>query len=154
MELLREDYLRKRKEYYQANKFKWQQRYNNLSLDKKQEMNSRSLLRYYQNEEYREKTKARARLWSKTHPRENRKRKYTKEQLTKKRDQYLFGGNRLLVLKRDNYTCQICGSKEKLCVHHKDGNGRNVLAKYKNNNLDNLITLCHRCHSNLHLNGL
>ncbi len=56
---------------------------------------------------------------------------------------------------RDNYTCQICGIKKgqirngkrvKVEVHHLDGTGSNIPAKEMNNNLDNLITVCHQCH--------
>ena len=59
-----------------------------------------------------------------------------------------FGGLRDGILKRDNNICQICGSPEKLNIHHIDGNG------YKNktphNTIDNLITLCSSCHTKLH----
>ena len=50
--------------------------------------------------------------------------------------------NRLLrktIRERDNYTCQICGNKAK-DVHHLN-------YEKKDCNLDNLITLCHSCHS-------
>jgi predicted restriction endonuclease len=52
------------------------------------------------------------------------------------------------VRKRDNYQCQECGKtqeqeiideKHKLHIHHIDSNK-------KNNNIDNLISLCNRCH--------
>ena len=39
--------------------------------------------------------------------------------------------------------CEWCGSKENRCVHHIDG-------KRYNNDLDNLITVCKRCHQNRH----
>ncbi len=46
------------------------------------------------------------------------------------------------VLRRDNLTCQQCGSKERLEVHH--------IVTYRNrktfNKLTNLVTLCHDCH--------
>ena len=51
------------------------------------------------------------------------------------------------IKERDNYTCQHCGvheneSKHTLHVHHK------VLYRLsKNNEPDNLITLCNRCHT-------
>jgi len=52
--------------------------------------------------------------------------------------------------KRDNYTCQICGTKKgQLDVHHMDH------ATYfpdERFDLDNLVTLCHRCHSQFHNN--
>lgn len=72
-------------------------------------------------------------------------------------DNYEFGGNKQLALERDNFECQDCGmSQEKhiilfnteLIVHHKDGQGRR--SKKKNHNIDNLITLCVRCHAKIH----
>jgi len=59
-----------------------------------------------------------------------------------------FGGNKELVYKRDNYSCVCCGMSQrkhiiifnkKLTVDHIDGN-RN------NNSLNNLQTLCSKCH--------
>lgn len=47
------------------------------------------------------------------------------------------------IRKRDNYQCQICGKGENgkaHDVHHKDYNK-------KNNKPENLITLCHSCHT-------
>src|SRR4030042_5196439 len=38
--------------------------------------------------------------------------------------------------------CEICKGTEFLDCHHLDGN-------YKNNSLDNLITLCRGCHLNI-----
>jgi len=53
-----------------------------------------------------------------------------------------------LVLERDNHTCQNCGSKEKVEVHHicpkKKSN------KDSNHKLNNLITLCKSCHFKSH----
>lgn len=46
------------------------------------------------------------------------------------------------ILERDNYTCQdpnCKGNHKKLHVHHIDYNK-------KNNNPENLVTLCHSCH--------
>lgn len=40
--------------------------------------------------------------------------------------------------------CEWCSSKKNLCVHHIDGN------RY-NNDLNNLITVCKRCHQNHHI---
>jgi len=80
-----------------------------------------------------------------------------KEKINKKINIYKhlknFGGNRDKVLERDNWQCQECGMNNEqhivifgksLNVHHKDGNGR--YSEKPNNNIDNLITLCHRCH--------
>jgi len=65
-----------------------------------------------------------------------------------------FGGNRLKVLERDNYTCQTCGRthhEARLLVHHADGTGRGK--KVHNNNISNLVTLCRGCHASLHRKG-
>ena len=60
-----------------------------------------------------------------------------------------FGGNRDVVLERDNYLCQICGKdvskKYQACVHHKNRNKQD-------NSFNNLITLCKKCHTGLHYN--
>lgn len=44
------------------------------------------------------------------------------------------------IRQRDNYTCFICGKEPSIYVHHIDYNKKNC-------NPDNLITLCHSCHS-------
>lgn len=41
--------------------------------------------------------------------------------------------------------CEICGSKNNLDIHHKDGN-------WQNNSLDNLMCLCRSCHTKLERN--
>lgn len=52
---------------------------------------------------------------------------------------------RQYVLKRDNYTCRICGCKDaKFNVHHIE------TRKTGGNAPDNLITLCENCHEKLH----
>jgi len=53
---------------------------------------------------------------------------------------------RQAIRRRDNFTCQFCGYKNKgkwrkLEVHHVDCDPRR-----KNNHPDNLITLCKKCH--------
>jgi hypothetical protein len=68
-----------------------------------------------------------------------------------KANKFLFGGNRIKVLERDNYTCKKCGKthhETKLCVHHIDGMGKG--AEIKNNKMSNLITLCYHCHGKIH----
>ena len=49
------------------------------------------------------------------------------------------------ILERDGYMCAICGSKNNLVVHH-------IEPYYisKNNNPENLITLCRSCHIKKH----
>lgn len=46
---------------------------------------------------------------------------------------------KMSIRERDNFTCQICGKKPSLHVHHIDYNKLNCDTK-------NLITLCIRCH--------
>ena len=63
------------------------------------------------------------------------------------------------VFERDNWTCQECGMSleqsfilfnKRLCIHHLDGNGEE--SNVPNNNMDNLTTLCQRCHGRYHKN--
>ena len=64
-----------------------------------------------------------------------------------------------IVRTRDNHSCQICGKvwvkgQRRLDVHHMDehmdGKSRIPgILKYNRENLDKLVTLCHRCHFNL-----
>ncbi len=46
---------------------------------------------------------------------------------------------------RDYETCQACGSKEKVEGHHIFDHQYSGAAS-----LDNIITLCHKCHVNVH----
>jgi 5-methylcytosine-specific restriction endonuclease McrA len=63
--------------------------------------------------------------------------------------------NRIVCLERDNYTCQICGSKTNILqVHHKDDKGPHISGGKVNHNLDNLETLCIKCHHKLHWNSI
>lgn len=57
---------------------------------------------------------------------------------------------RLAVFKRDGFVCKKCGVKgtddNKLTVHHikpLTNGGRNII--------DNLVTLCEKCHKNYHI---
>lgn len=43
--------------------------------------------------------------------------------------------------------CEICSSTHNLCVHHLDENR-------KNNNLDNLLTVCQKCHGQIHAKNI
>jgi 5-methylcytosine-specific restriction endonuclease McrA len=102
--------------------------------------------------ENREKINKHNREYNRKHKKEineRRKKKYWEwRAITPYKNNYRNGWEtlRVIVLKRDNYTCQICGKKKKVEVHHKDRTGSNRLAKEMNNDLDNLITLCHKCH--------
>ena len=76
-----------------------------------------------------------------------------KERNKENQNNYMFGGNRIKVLERDNYTCQTCGitsDKTKIVVHHKDRSGWGKKKKDKNNNMKNLISLCVPCHLAVH----
>jgi hypothetical protein len=57
---------------------------------------------------------------------------------------------RLKALQRDSFICQRCGV-EATEVHHKDGTGSNNFWKERNNKLDNLISVCHKCNIQLDL---
>lgn len=65
-----------------------------------------------------------------------------------------FGMSREIIFRRDSYACTKCKSTDNLIFHHKDGSGY-VPGKNKrkdtNNNIDNLQTLCRKCHNELHL---
>lgn len=82
-----------------------------------------------------------------------------KQQRRLGQDKFLFDGNRELALERDGWICQECGMSQEKCivmfnrglsVHHKDETGLNVPKEEKNNDLDNLVTMCTRCHNLLH----
>jgi 5-methylcytosine-specific restriction endonuclease McrA len=57
----------------------------------------------------------------------------------------LYGHLRNLVLRRDGWRCQSCGTMSNLEVHHKQfrspSGGDSGL---------NLITLCNKCHARVH----
>ena len=54
----------------------------------------------------------------------------------------------IAVKKRDNYTCQLCGSKKNLVAHHVLSKERFPNLMY---NVSNGITLCKSCHVKEHL---
>lgn len=75
----------------------------------------------------------------------------TKDQ--KKKDKARFGGKTLAVYKRDNYKCIVCNMtmeehlkkyKRRLTINHINGKGRNH--KIPDNRLENLETVCLKCH--------
>lgn len=78
------------------------------------------------------------------------------EKTQESRDLHRFGGNVQAVLERDNFECQDCGMTQeqhfiifgkRLDIHHKDGFGKNTPKEEKNNDIENLEALCHRCHT-------
>jgi 5-methylcytosine-specific restriction endonuclease McrA len=67
----------------------------------------------------------------------------------KSHEKYLQSGNwnqiRDFVLKRDNYTCIMCGKTNvMLFVHHK------TYIRHGHENPSDLITLCYHCHEKVH----
>jgi len=48
--------------------------------------------------------------------------------------------------------CAYCGEKNDLTIHHLDGKGINYLFRglKPNNDFDNLILLCRKCHGSIH----
>lgn len=60
-----------------------------------------------------------------------------------------YSGNKIRALKRDNFSCRSCGKNADesiLQIHHIDGKGSNLKNSERNNKLNNLITLCSKCH--------
>jgi 5-methylcytosine-specific restriction endonuclease McrA len=53
-----------------------------------------------------------------------------------------------LVLKRDGWKCQVCGSSQTLQVHHKT-----FRSQQGSDEDSNLITLCAGCHKKHHCGG-
>jgi len=54
---------------------------------------------------------------------------------------------RLIILKRDNYSCKNCDKKTNLHVHHKKYINGRMCWDYPNNLL---VTLCSECHESVH----
>lgn len=94
----------------------------------------------------------------------NKKGKEWRDRNPKKRrdiwSRVMFDGKKQDVLERDNFECQECGISQEqhiilfnrhLSIHHIDEKGANVDSESKNNDIDNLITLCMRCHKKLHI---
>ncbi len=123
--------------------------------------------RYY--EKNKERVLRRQGEWRSENPEEAKRR--VRESMRRRRrelrreglgynDDYLFGNNRKEVYERDGYSCVDCGltnaeSLEKygeiLTVHHIDGKGTNeISSSEKNNDVDNLVTLCRSCHVREH----
>lgn len=62
-------------------------------------------------------------------------------------DKNKFGGNREKAMERDGYKCVQCGGTKQLGVHHKDRTGQ---TDHPNHDINNLETLCNKCHSQEH----
>jgi len=70
-----------------------------------------------------------------------------------RKDPGLFPSGRIikkLCLEQDKYQCALCGNTDNPSIHHKDGKSYYRFKLNTNNSLDNLITLCHKCHMKTH----
>lgn len=56
-------------------------------------------------------------------------------------DEKRYGGNGAKAFERANYKCEICGSPNKLVIHHNNGYSCD---------LDDLVILCSACHGKAH----
>jgi 5-methylcytosine-specific restriction endonuclease McrA len=98
---------------------------------------------------YRKNNPEKVALWKKN-DKVKHKEQY-KERDAKYKDLLRYSGNRIIALRRDNYTCTECHKPDpevELVVHHKDFSGQ---SKKPNNRIENLTTLCRSCHIRLHL---
>jgi len=94
---------------------------------------------------------AKSTLWNKEHKdkrkiiskRDNEKRKFLKRLWHERK---WFSGDHLL---DEDSKCFLCKTKDNLIIHHIDGqNGRN--GNSFNNDKENLMTLCRKCHPTIH----
>jgi len=104
---------------------------------------------------WREKNPEKVKAYNQKYSMENQEK--LKEYGRKTRDRILFGGNMQEVYERDNFQCQKCGMSQEqhfvlfnkhLIVHHKDIHGRRH--PNPNHDIDNLLTVCIRCHADIH----
>jgi len=54
---------------------------------------------------------------------------------------------REFILKKDNYTCQLCGNRKFIEAHHIMSFALYEATRY---NIENGITLCKKCHKKFH----
>ena len=103
-----------------------------------------------------DEAKEKNRLFRLTHP-NYPKEWYQKNKglIKEKKEVYLYGQLRSVVLERDGYKCVRCKMTDKehrekwgcsITIDHIDGNGYYKRKSHKNNLLENLQTLCLKCH--------
>lgn len=85
---------------------------------------------------------------------EERRAKYAanaavRAQVNRATERARFNGLRIDRLKLDKYTCQQCGSRKQLVVHHHD-NSQKRNRRDPKSTINDLLTLCRKCHINLH----
>jgi 5-methylcytosine-specific restriction endonuclease McrA len=69
---------------------------------------------------------------------------YPKPKFKKHRTEKVTEQTYYSVFNRDNGTCQMCGNRNNLELHHIYGRGKNLT-----NNINNCIMLCQHCHHNV-----
>jgi 5-methylcytosine-specific restriction endonuclease McrA len=142
----------KSKEYNRIHYLKYKKYYNKSSSEYRKKNRERIALSKHNwylkhKKEHLVKTKS----WMKSHKTERRaiekrwrlkhrdaRNKYERERENKTK----FNGLRDIRLNLDGFKCQLCGTTERLHVHHKRY-GRDLV-------LGDLITLCMSCHMRLH----
>lgn len=95
----------------------------------------------------KDKIREQHRTWAKDNP----------DRVEYSREKCRLNNLRQDVYERDNFQCTRCGMTQeqhlvlfnkKLIIHHEDDNGR--LSDTPNHTMDNLITVCFRCHNSIH----
>lgn len=91
------------------------------------------------------------RIYKKRIMSEENKLKHSKRMLEKNNPNYKNGirkklENLFISIINEYKECIICGSKKNLCIHHLNKNK-------EDNQKENLILLCRKCHDNLHQRG-
>lgn len=85
--------------------------------------------------------------------------KYYKRDYKQHADTVYFDGNREKAIERDGFQCTLCGItreehreryEKDLNVHHVDGKGFGRKKADRNSELENLLTVCVRCHTLIH----
>lgn len=118
---------------------------------KEKKVYATGLCRRCYNKKNKDRITEKSREWAK-----NNKEKMS-EYGRQMRDKLLFGGNMQEVYERDNFQCQKCGMSQEqhfvlfnkhLIIHHKDVHGRRH--PNPNHDVDNLLTVCIRCHADIH----
>lgn len=109
-----------------------------------------------QSREWRKKNPERVKAYAKKYMKTHKEEILERGRIT--RNKIYFGGKCDEIFERDNWQCQECGISteqsillfnRRLMIHHIDGKGESE--EETNNDSDNLITLCCRCHCRHHL---
>ena len=73
--------------------------------------------------------------------------------LKRHKNKFRLDGNWQKALERDNGKCALCGSIDNLAVHHLNAKGEREKSRKRqkdDSRLENLITLCEKCHIDMH----